>query len=98
MTLVRSLEGDDLFSRGRIWIEPSSGRALMGELVRQNGDVTARLTVSFQSEPLLGLLVPVEMREQYMTKRHTHAISGTATYGKFRQFRVRVDEKINPIR
>jgi len=97
-TIIRSPDGSDLRSRGRLWIEPSTGRVLMGEIVTRNRDVTARLTVSFQSEPLLGLLVPVEMREEYQMKDKPDLIVGTATYGKFRQFQVKVEEEIGPIR
>ena len=97
-TIVRSPNGSDLRSRGRLWIEPSTGRVLMGEITTRNQDVTARLTVSFQSEPLLGLLVPVEMREEYRMKDKVDLIVGTATYGKFRQFQVKVEEEIGPIR
>lgn len=97
-TIVRSPNGSDLRSRGRLWIEPSTGRVLMGEIITRNQDVTARLTVSFQSEPLLGLLVPVEMREEYRMKDKVDVIVGTATYGKFRQFQVKVEEEIGPIR
>jgi hypothetical protein len=70
----------------------------MGEIVTRNDDVTARLTVSFQSEPLLGLLVPVEMREEYRMKDNANRIIGSASYGKFRRFQVTVDERIGPIR
>ena len=96
-TLVRSPNGEDLRSSGRLWIEPATGRVLMGEVVTRNRDVTARLTVSFQSEPLLGLLVPVEMHEEYRMKDKANLIVGTATYGKFRQFQVTVDQRIEEI-
>jgi len=51
------------------------------------------IDVSYQSEPLLGLLVPIEMRESYdgrRTRSHTKAV---ATYGRFRQFGVSVTEE-----
>jgi hypothetical protein len=36
------------------------------------------------------------MREQYVTRRRNYRLSGTATYGNFRQFTVRTDEAIEP--
>ena len=97
-TMVRTPEGRDVFSRGRLWIEPSSGRVLMAEVTAGGSQVKGQITVSFQSEPLLGFLVPVEMRESYQRSRDTRVIEGVATYGKFRQFRVEVHEQIGPIR
>jgi hypothetical protein len=38
------------------------------------------------------------MRERYVERRNNTRIDGAATYGKFRQFQVRVDEKIAPIK
>jgi hypothetical protein len=98
-TLVRSEpDGRDLLSEGRLWIEPESGRVLMSELVVRNGPVRAQVNVSYQSAPLLGFLVPIEMREKYTRKDDTREITGRADYGRFRQFKVQVDEKIGPIR
>ena len=56
------------------------------------------MLVNFQSEPLLGLLVPIEMQERYDKTRDGSVIEGFATYGKFRQFKVLVDEKLGPIK
>jgi hypothetical protein len=87
-TLIRTTDGRDLPARGRLWIEADTGRVLMTELVASNRDVKAEVTVSFKSEPLVGLLVPVEMRETYKTRTGS-LIRTTATYGKFRQFPVK---------
>lgn len=92
-TMIRTAELKDLPSHGRFWIEPASGRVLMSELVAENRQVGATIDVSFQSEPLLGLLVPVEMRERYEGKRRNSIVEGRATYRKFRQFQVNTDEK-----
>jgi hypothetical protein len=92
-TLVRFVGGDDLPSRGRFWIEPGSGRVLMSELIVENSQVKAQIHVSYQSEALLGLLVPVEMRERYTSARRP-AVDGTATYGRFRKFQVATNEEI----
>jgi hypothetical protein len=92
-TMIRTDGHRDLPVRGRFWIDPATGRVMMSELVAQNRKLRATLDVSYQSEPLLGLLVPIEMREWYdnmQTGSHTEAV---ATYGRFRQFQVNVDEK-----
>ena len=61
-------------------------------LVMEKGDVRAVIDVSYQSEPLLGLRVPVAMHERYRAR--SDRVEGIATYGKFRQFQVRTDEVI----
>lgn len=43
----------------------------------------ATVTVSYQSEPLMGFLVPVEMRESYVAKGER--IEGAAVYGRLRR-------------
>jgi hypothetical protein len=65
---------------------------MMTELIMDRGSVRALIDVSYESEPLLGFRVPVEMRERYLTR--TERIDGVARYGKFRQFQVRTDEAI----
>jgi hypothetical protein len=81
-TMIRTPGGDDLPARGRFWINPSNGSVLISEITL-GGGVDATVTVSYQSEPLMGFLVPVEMREVY--SRSGERIIGHAEYGKFRQ-------------
>jgi hypothetical protein len=90
-TLIRTEKMKDLPSSGRFWIDPYTGRVLMTELVAKNRQVTATVDVSYQSEPLIGFLVPVEMRENYRD-RNGARVEGVAEYGRFRQFQVNVDE------
>jgi hypothetical protein len=95
----------DVFSYGRFWIEESTGRVLMSEMVSEGQTVRAEIAVSYRSEPVLGLLLPVEMHETYTNKisrsvpgRRWARIEATAIYGRFRQFQVHVDETIEPLR
>jgi hypothetical protein len=81
-TIVKRPNGANLRSRGRFWINPDTGAVLISELVIDGGGVLAKVTVSYQSEPLMGFLVPVEMRESY--ERRDEMITGHAVYGKFR--------------
>jgi hypothetical protein len=90
-TLVRTDDRRDFPMRGRFWIEPASGRVMMSEIVARNKTVDATIDVSYQSEPVVGMFVPVEMREDYKNRSGWH-ITANATYGRFRQFTVNVDE------
>jgi hypothetical protein len=93
----------DVLTRGRFWIEPDTGRVLMSEMRSNHPMVRADVTVSYQSEPLLGLLVPIAMHETYtnmrlpsrVRSRIWRRIEATATYGKFRQFQVHVDQHVD---
>jgi hypothetical protein len=85
-------------SEGRFWIEPHSGRVLMSEMRSNHPDVRVEITVSYQSEPLVGLLVPIAMHETYRNTRPTaldppdarwETITASAVYGKFRTIEVR---------
>jgi len=88
----------DLPASGRFWIEPETGRVLMSEMILEPHGARGVITVNYQSEPLLGLLVPTEMRERYDRLRDKSVIEGFASYGRFRQFQVLVDEKLGPIK
>jgi hypothetical protein len=83
----------DIPTHGRFWIEPATGRVLMTELVAEDRTVRATIDVRFRSEPLDGMLLPQTMRERYEGRRNKSVIEGWATYDKFRQFQVNVDEK-----
>lgn len=91
--MIHATDGDDFPSAGRFWVEPETGAVLMSELVMEKGDVRAVIDVSYQSEPLLGLRVPVAMHERYRAR--SDRVEGIATYGKFRQFQVKTDEVID---
>lgn len=82
-TIIRSPRGENRPAKGRFWIDPSNGSVLISELIVDGGGVIATVTVSYQSEPLMGFLVPVEMRESYL--RYPERITGRAEYGQFRQ-------------
>jgi hypothetical protein len=83
-TLVRTPEGRNRPVRGRFWIEPDTGRVLMSDLAAGDNDLRAEISVSYQSEPLLGFLVPIEMRERYEARKRNTLIEGSARYSAFR--------------
>jgi hypothetical protein len=82
-TIIRTPRGQRLPARGRFWINPNTGAVLMSELVIKGEGVDATITVSYQSEPLIGFLVPVAMNESY--EGNGERVVGSATYGQFRQ-------------
>ena len=64
----------------------------MSELVANDRSLHATIDVSYQSEPVVGLLVPIEMRERYEGP-HGARTDAVATYGHFRPFNVNVNEQ-----
>ena len=57
-TVIRTPSGGNLPARGRFWIDPSTGAVLISEMIVDGAGVIATVTVSYQSEPLMGFLVP----------------------------------------
>jgi hypothetical protein len=101
-TMIRGTNGFDLPAHGRFWIEPDTGRVLMSELMVDDAVLRAVIVVKYVEEQAAALLVPLEMRERYdvhdAAVRHRGSeVDGTATYSKFRQFTVTVDETLAPV-
>lgn len=95
-TLVRGEADRDIPSHGRIWIDSTTGRILRTELISEDTSVRALIDVSFKTEAGLDLLVPGEMRENYVLRRTESRIDGRATYSRFRKFTVTTEEKTKP--
>jgi hypothetical protein len=91
-TIIKTNHGRDFAATGRFWVNPDTGAVLMSELVMSNSEVNAVIDVSYQSESLLGFMVPAEMRERY--RGGSDRVEGVATYGRFRQFQVKTGEAI----
>jgi hypothetical protein len=81
-TIIRTPKGGRMPAHGRFWIDPARGSILISELVVDGDGVIATVTVSYQSDPLIGFLVPIEMRESYVG--YGERITGHAEYSKFR--------------
>jgi hypothetical protein len=86
-TLIRSkrVGGEDVPAHGRFWIEAETGRVFMSEVIAQSRTVKGTIDVSYQSEPVKGLLLPIEMREWYEGRKTGSKIETIATYGRFRE-------------
>jgi hypothetical protein len=93
-TFIHTARNRDLPSRGRFWIEPSTGRVLMTELVAEDVLVHAIITVTYQAPSTIGILVPTEMHEAYWESGNDQRIDGTARYANFRRFSVSTKESI----
>jgi hypothetical protein len=92
-TLVRDPGGQDLISRGRIWVEPATGAVWRVEWIYKADErfVTAgpqsSLAVDFAPSEQLGMLVPQQMREVFFAADGLEARGdGVATYRNFRRF------------
>ncbi len=95
-TMVRGEGGRDVPSHGRVWLDSVTGRILRTEHISEDTAVRAVIDVTYRSEKGLDLLVPVEMRENYLIRRSELRINGRATYSHFRQFTVTTSEKPKP--
>ena len=91
-TLVSGTNGRDLPAQGRFWIEPATGRVLVTEFIIDDPEVHVTIDVRYESDPMIGLFVPIEMRERYQDVRGGSRVDGVATYSRFRQFQVHVEE------
>jgi hypothetical protein len=86
----------DVVAKGRFWIHSTTGRVsrtgLRLDYLSRNRDT---VITSFRHDEALQLTVPVDMRtEHYFAS--AGLVRGTATYGRFRRFTVRTDERIEP--
>ena len=86
-TIIRDkhVGGRNVPAHGRFWIEADSGRVFMSEVVAENKDVRGTIDVSYQSEPIRGLLLPIEMREWYEARKTGSKVETIARYGRFRE-------------
>jgi hypothetical protein len=84
-TWIRSPEGQDLPSRGSIWVDPANGRILQTEVKTVAGAATAMIRVKYAMDPRLAIMVPVSMTETVEGLRRQR---GEATYSDFRRFDV----------
>ena len=95
-TMVRGEGGRGVPSHGRVWIDGATGRVLRTEHISEDTAIRALIDVTYKAQPGLEVLVPAEMRENYLVRRTELRIDGRATYGRFRRFTVTTDEKPKP--
>lgn len=86
--LVRNDGGQELVSRGRIWLEPQSGTIWRVEWIYapEIGSPSS-LRVDFTMNEALGMMVPIEMREEFQASGGLDSRgNGVAFYTNFRRF------------
>ena len=86
--LVSAYGGQELVSSGRIWLEPASGRIWRVEWIYAPAIGTpSSLRVEFARDDMLGIMVPIEMHENFMVIGGLNARGdGVAFYTNFRRF------------
>ena len=82
----------DVPADGVYWVDPSTGRILKTRITLTAGRSEMTTTVSYKPAQNLGLWVPAEMNEKYITP--TEEIEGRAVYKNFRSFKVTTDTQI----
>ena len=98
-TMITTPQGKNLRSHGRFWFVMPDAEVLMTELGVDDYTLSATIHVAYERKPGLGAAVPVEMHETYLNRlNNSTKVEGTATYSNYRQFDVKVDEQIAPIR
>ena len=91
-TLVKTPGGGNRPAHGAAWIDPSDGAVLRTEVEfdERGGDSpAASISVLYQRESALGLLVPYEMKEVYRMETGERArdeLHAVARYTNFRRF------------
>jgi hypothetical protein len=88
-TVIRGLNNEPVFSRGRIWIDVATGAVQRTELKTEardpEGETTSYvLVVEFAFDDTLQLLLPRHLREHYETS--SEVVDGRAEYTNYRRF------------
>jgi hypothetical protein len=98
-TMITTPQGKNLRSHGRFWFAMPEGEVLMTELGVDDYTLTATIHVAYAKKEALPVAVPIEMHELYLNRlNNSTKVEGTATYSNYRQFDVKVNEQIAPVR
>lgn len=92
--LITDEYGKDVFTYGRLWIDPVDGRVVRTE-VRTGDDrskLRSEITVRYRLDPELDIWVPDDMKELYQVG--DGRIEANAKYSDFQQFKVSVDTSV----
>jgi len=93
-TLIRGRPGEEMPAQGRFWIDVVTGHVVKVELVVKRPDITANLTTTFRPDSRFTIELPAEMHEDYDLL--SNRLTGVATYGRYRQFKVTAEHDITP--
>lgn len=89
-TMIQRPEGGDMTSSVMAWVETGTGRLIRAQVKTRDARIgvllfDALVWVDFKVDEKLGLLVPVEMKEEFFAGRFREG-TGTARYTKYRRF------------
>lgn len=91
-TLIRTTGGASLPATGTFWIDPSTGTVLRTMVRTKQPSFRSEIVVSFEPHDALDVRLPAELKEKYTGSGYE--LEGTATYSRFRKFRVTTDEVV----
>jgi hypothetical protein len=90
-TLVRGMDGSDVYSSGTLTIEPGTGRIRRTEIDFTYATIVAQLATTYARDTKLDLWVPATFVERYARRRPTRElILCQANYTDWRRFEVQV--------
>lgn len=89
-TMIQRPEGGDMTSLILAWVETATGRLIRAQVKTRDARLgipqfDAVVWVDFKQDEKLGLLVPVEMKEEFFAGQFREGTS-TAKYSKYRKF------------
>jgi len=88
-TIIRAFDGSQMRSIVSAFVEPGTGRLWKANVItrdpRPNAEFDHVVSVTFQENRALGLLVPAKMREDFFAG-HDRKAWGDATYSNYRRF------------
>jgi VWFA-related protein len=95
-TLIKNPRtGEDVPAKGYFVMDPMTGTILETNLEAREATIIARFDVHYRGDPVLGLWVPADMSEMYVTRpAQTLVMGGKAKYTNFRRFQVKTEEKV----
>ncbi|HEX2341382.1 MAG TPA: hypothetical protein VHI98_12960 [Vicinamibacterales bacterium] len=91
-TLIRTTGGASLPATGTFWIDPTTGAVLRSMIRTKQPSFRSEIVVTFETHDAVNVRLPAELKEKY--EGNGYELDGTATYSRFRKFRVTTDEVV----
>jgi len=91
-SILRAGANQDILSRGLMWLDETTGRVVKTRLQIGPLRTPPEIVTTFRHDQDLGIDVPAEMKDWYPDRQGE--IRGTATYGRFRRFKVKTEETL----
>jgi hypothetical protein len=84
-TVIRTGDGRSVTSRGRVWIDPTSGAVMRTTLELAFDHITYAIDTRLEYIASMGLVLPVGLDERYESPEGV-VVVGQATYSNYRRF------------